>query len=101
MIEAREVVTLSNTPGYLTAIKSRGYTYIQLRKSVFDKEKKGKVKKEIIFSFGSTTKALQKMYAWREEPRMFPDKLSDLGYNFADLENWIKWMEQKTKNEMA
>lgn len=83
---------MAKTPGFLTISSSRGYKYIQLRRSVFVK---GVVKKQLIYSFGSVDKALMKMYAWREEPRMFPDDLEDEGYTQEDLNNWIDWVEEK------
>lgn len=78
--------------GYLSKKKSNGNTYIYLRRSY---RENNKVKHEYIFSFGTTSNALEKMYWYRDHPEQFPKQLKDRGYGLGDLYDWIMTMETK------
>lgn len=78
--------------GYLSKNKSKGITYIYLRKSEREKDL---VKKKNLYSFGRMPQALEDMYTWREQPEKFPEKLKELGYNLEDLQEWILTLETK------
>ncbi|WP_017473866.1 hypothetical protein [Amphibacillus jilinensis] len=92
-------MTTKKTPGFLSVSTSRGYKYVQLRRSVEvgKNEKTGKrlIKKIVLHTFGNYEKSLESMYGWLNNPETFPEKLIDLGYDLDDLQDWIMTLETK------
>lgn len=85
-------------PGYITVSKKGKYKYIQLRKSIAEKNKKtGErvINKKLLFSFGNYKNALNNMLDWRNRPETFPEKLKKQGFDLYDLDDWIMTLETK------
>lgn len=82
--------------GYLIRKKSKGSTYIYLRKS---KREDGKVNHNYIYSFGKMPAALDHLYSIINDKNPFPSKLKNEGYDIENILEWIMTLEtNKTKN---
>ncbi|WP_186672941.1 hypothetical protein [Sporosarcina sp. BP05] len=77
--------------GYLTRKKSKGNTYIYLRKS---KRVEGEIKHDYIYSFGKMPAALNHMYSIVNDEIPFPSKLD--GYDIKQIFDWI-WCKRQVE----
>jgi hypothetical protein len=78
------------TKGFFVFSKKHGRTYVYLVRATY----KNKTKKNIpLFSFGRLEDALNNMYDWRNNFDIFPVLLSELGYSWEDLHEWILTLE--------
>lgn len=78
--------------GYLSQKKSKGKTYIYLRRTHRIEKK---ITHEYLYSFGSMPRALERMYWLRDNPESFPKELREKGYDLMDLYEWIMTIETK------
>lgn len=78
--------------GYVTRIKTKGYEYFYLRKSVRSADSVNKVQ---LYSFGSRDKALKNLYAWKKNIDSMPQELKDLKFDSNDILSWIEQIENK------
>ncbi|HEK9103649.1 TPA: hypothetical protein SUB30_005142 [Bacillus pseudomycoides] len=46
-----------------------------------------------LYSFGHIENALNNMFDWRDDFDLFPDLLSELGFTWEDLREWILTLE--------
>ncbi|WP_193553840.1 hypothetical protein [Carnobacterium divergens] len=76
--------------GYLKFSKSKNKIYVYLFGRLTGEEKK-----KNLFAFGRLENALENMYQIRESDRL-PAELSELGFNFDDLDEWILALETRT-----
>ena len=74
--------------GYLKFVKSKGHVYVYLHGRL-----EGDASKKHLYAFGSTDVALEKMYTMRNE---FLKELSELGFGYDDLEEWILTLETRS-----
>lgn len=82
--------------GYLIRKKSKGNTYIYLRKS---SRENGKVNHDYIYSFGKMPAALDHLYSIVNDNSPFPTALKNEGYDIQNILEWIMTLETKqTKN---
>lgn len=76
--------------GYLIRKKSKGNTYIYLRRS---KRENGIVKHEYIYSFGKMPSALNHLYSIANSEIDFPVELKQNGYEINHVFDWIMTLE--------
>lgn len=82
--------------GYLIRKRSKGNTYIYLRKS---NRENGKVNHVYIYSFGKMPAALDHLYSIVNDDTPFPTVLKKEGYDIQNILEWIMTLETKrTKN---
>lgn len=85
-----------DVPGYLSVVRSGKYKYLQLRQSVAKKDEldgSRTINKKVVYSFGNTDRAIDKLYNWRDNPDKFPSELKNMGYDLYDLDDWILTIE--------
>lgn len=70
--------------------KKNGRTYVYLVRAIYKNQKKKNIP---LFSFGRLEDALNNLYDWREDFEQFPPILTDLGFTWEDLHDWILTLE--------
>ncbi|EOP32812.1 MULTISPECIES: hypothetical protein [Bacillus] len=78
------------TKGFFVFSKKHGRTYVYLVRATYKNQKKKNIP---LFSFGRLEDALNNMYDWRDNFDLFPVLLSELGYSWEDLHEWILTLE--------
>lgn len=77
---------------YLERAKSRGNTYLYLKK--YRRQPEPFYSNKIsVFSFGRIENALKQMRDWEKDFENFPNELLQLGCDLDDLQAWIKTLE--------
>jgi hypothetical protein len=77
--------------GFIAKVKSKGRTYIYLRKSYWEDNKP---KNRNVYSFGNQAKATESIVGWINGEEPFPKELSEMGYSVRDAEKWIHEIEK-------
>ncbi|MDY7965284.1 hypothetical protein [Bacillus thuringiensis] len=78
------------TKGFFVFSKKHGRTYVYLVRAIYKNQKKKNIP---LFSFGRLEDALNNLYDWREDFEQFPPILTDLGFTWEDLHDWILTLE--------
>ncbi|WP_324664704.1 hypothetical protein [Bacillus cereus] len=78
------------TKGFFVFSKKNGRTYVYLVRATYKHQKKKNIP---LFSFGRLEDALNNLYDWREDFEQFPSILTDLGFTWEDLNDWILTLE--------
>lgn len=79
---------------FLQSIQSRGKQYIYLL--TYENSQQRHQGKKIIYRFGRSNIAIEKMNQWQHDFKQFPDELKMLGCNQNDLEQWLSYVITKT-----
>lgn len=79
--------------GYLSQVKANGKQYIYLTEYIGNQNYSTKNERHV-YAFGEVMMALIKMRRWRRKFNTeFPEELKELGYDAADLNEWIKTIQ--------
>lgn len=81
---------------FLERSVSKGKVYLYLKQYAVRQNYANQ--KIILYSFGRMEKALQNMYAWKNDFSTFPRELTDIGCTKRDLLSWIRKIETKSKS---
>ncbi|WP_255906723.1 hypothetical protein [Priestia aryabhattai] len=85
-------------PGYLAKQKTKGKTYLFIKKT-YREEKK--VKSKSLYSFGAMPEALELLYWLRDHPDYFPKDLERKGFTHAHIYKWVLAIEIRQKENGA
>lgn len=85
-------------PGYLAKQKSKGKTYLFIKKTYREGKK---VRSKSLYSFGSMPEALERLYWLRDHPDCFPKDLKKKGFTLAHIYKWLLAIEIRQKESGA